>query len=48
MLKFNGKNVVKGRFPNNEVDYSELECDFVSTRIVELLQEDYYGMKTYM
>jgi ribose-phosphate pyrophosphokinase len=24
MLKFNGKNVVKGRFPNNEVDYSPL------------------------
>ena len=21
MLKFNGENVVKGRFPNNEVDY---------------------------
>lgn len=24
MLKFNGENVVKGRFPNNEVDYSPL------------------------
>ena len=24
MLRFNGENVVKGRFPNNEVDYSSL------------------------
>ena len=24
----------------NEVNHNELECDFVSTRIVELLQED--------
>lgn len=28
----------------NEVDYSELECDFVSTRIVELLQEDNFEL----
>jgi len=29
---------------NNEVDYNELECDFVSTRIVELLQEDKFEL----
>ena len=28
----------------NEVDYNELECDFVSTRIVELLQEDKFEL----
>ena len=28
----------------NEVDYNELECDFVSTRIVELLQEDNFEL----
>ncbi len=28
----------------NEVDYNELECDFVSTRIVELLQEDNFQL----
>jgi len=29
---------------NNEVDYNELECDFVSTRIVELLQDDKFEL----
>ncbi|MBE6140902.1 MAG: hypothetical protein E7172_05160 [Firmicutes bacterium] len=28
----------------NEVDYNELECDFVSTRIVELLQDDKFEL----
>ncbi len=28
----------------NEVNYNELECDFVSTRIVELLQEDNFEL----
>ena len=28
----------------NEVDYNELECDFVSTRIVELLQDDNFEL----
>ncbi|MCI9110696.1 MAG: hypothetical protein HFH47_02650 [Bacilli bacterium] len=28
----------------NEIDYNELECDFVSTRIVELLQEDSFEL----
>ena len=28
----------------NEVNYNELECDFVSTRIVELLQEDKFEL----
>ena len=34
--------VEKGK--NNEVDYNELECDFVSTRIVELLQKDKFEL----
>lgn len=29
---------------NNEVNHNELECDFVSTRIVELLQEDNFEL----
>lgn len=29
---------------NNEVNYNELECDLVSTRIVELLQEDNFEL----
>lgn len=29
---------------NNEIDYNELECDFVSTRIVELLQDDKFEL----
>ena len=28
----------------NEINHNELECDFVSTRIVELLQEDYFEL----
>ncbi len=28
----------------NEIDHNELECDFVSTRIVELLQEDNFEL----
>lgn len=29
---------------NNEIDHDELECDLVSTRIVELLQEDNFKL----
>lgn len=29
---------------NNEIDHNELECDLVSTRIVELLQEDNFEL----
>ena len=29
---------------NNEVNHNELECDFVSTRIVELLQENNFEL----
>ena len=31
----------------NEVNHNELECDFVSTRIVELLQEDNFELSVY-
>lgn len=30
-----------------EINYNELECDFVSTRIVEFLKIDYFENKTY-
>ena len=32
---------------NNDVNHNELECDLVSTRIVELLQEDNFDLSIY-
>ena len=38
------KNYYIEKEKNNEINYSELECDFVSTRIVELLNESKFDL----
>ena len=38
------KNLIKYYKKQSEINYNELECDFVSTRIVELLQEDKFEL----
>lgn len=38
------KRVLRRKRKNNDVNHNELECDLVSTRIVELLQEDNFEL----